>query len=353
MNPSSKFERLEFLTSKVLDEIASSDEISELEGLIQSHADYRKRYAFLVTQESLLHWESAEVVEYPSIVKEFKLISFPVFSSVAACVAALFCAWTLFFENPDSDLEGSLASNDLVVEKNGAAFSSDSGSKSSSGDASSPRVVANQSLLADFRKKTLVAHAVEVLENNRRFDDDAVVEMHRDHTSWSRINHLSVPAQNGILPFDGNQMIKMSEMSVDVDARIAKVEETLQVLDVRKLPNPAQTKIDAEIFVNNGSSSNHHTTEFKLSVRALHGERGEARISLGSSSNAIVADSDLTSWERLASEFTLPEGTDFLVISLTAQVEGAQALLPHNPGNYADLLSVNFKSSKDSVTAPL
>ena len=72
-----------------------------------------------------------------------------------------------------------------------------------------------------------------------------------------------------------------------------------------------RTKLDAEIFLNQGTSTTHDSTEFELSVHA-DGGQGMDKMSMGSTSNALVTDSDQSSWERLSSEFT-PEGTDFLV----------------------------------------
>ncbi|MBT4665407.1 MAG: hypothetical protein HOB63_02725 [Opitutae bacterium] len=53
-------------------------------------------------------------------------------------------------------------------------------------------------------------------------------------------------------------------------------------------------------------------------------------------------NSDLNpkTWERVESEIELPEGTDFVVVSLSAQKEGAQALLPNLSGHYADGLEI-------------
>ena len=77
------------------------------------------------------------------------------------------------------------------------------------------------------------------------------------------------------------------------------------------------------------------------------------KMSTGSTSNALIADSDQSSWERLSSEFIVPEGTDFLVVSLTAKIEGPQALLPNTQGNYADLLSINLTMSDGKTVGPL
>ena len=48
MNAKKNHERLDFLTSKMLDEVATSLEVTELEALIQSDVGLRKRYSSLI-----------------------------------------------------------------------------------------------------------------------------------------------------------------------------------------------------------------------------------------------------------------------------------------------------------------
>ena len=72
---------------------------------------------------------------------------------------------------------------------------------------------------------------------------------------------------------------------------------------------------------------------------------GEDKRSMGSISNALIADTDQATWENLTSSFDVPEGTDFLVVSVRARIEGPESLLPNPSGNYADSLRVSFSTS--------
>ncbi|MBT7743260.1 MAG: hypothetical protein HN727_15760, partial [Opitutae bacterium] len=54
----------------------------------------------------------------------------------------------------------------------------------------------------------------------------------------------------------------------------------------------------------------------------------------------LNSDLNPKTWERVESEIELPEGTDFVVVSLSAQKEGSQALLPNLSGHYADGLEI-------------
>ena len=79
------YEQVDKLTSKVLDEIASSSEISELERLICSNPNLRKRYSHLILQESLLHWETSDGTNFAEeeVIKP-KLISLSPVASINA-----------------------------------------------------------------------------------------------------------------------------------------------------------------------------------------------------------------------------------------------------------------------------
>tara|TARA_B100001093_G_C26735971_1_gene974466 strand:+ start:237 stop:1304 length:1068 start_codon:yes stop_codon:yes gene_type:complete len=355
MNAKKNHERLDLLTSKVLDQLASSSDVGELEALIQSDVGLRKRYSSLILQESLLHWETGQAVDYLDKEEtENKVVYFPAFTSVAAALVAMFCGW-LFSNNQEtgkqelSQIEvlnsGIEDSKGLTNIENLARFSSSISSK--------VPMVLDLPLIQDPRTLSTTKHAIEMLEENVRFDSNALVSYHDQVRSWNRSDHLSVPAENGVLPYQGNAMIKLPEMLVNVDLQTAKVQETLQVLDIREISKTTGSKLDAEIFLNKGASATHDSTEFELSVHALEGGQGMNKMSTGSTSNALVADSDQSSWERLSSEFIVPQGTDFLVVSLTARMEGPHALLPNNQSNYADLLSINLTMSDGKTVGPL
>ena len=87
-----------------------------------------------------------------------------------------------------------------------------------------------------------------------------------------QIEVLVASSENGVLPFEGSEMMDLSNMAIDVDSQTASVHETLQVLDVRKLPSGSNAKVDAQIYLNSALSQS-DPTEFELSVHALQGEQ--------------------------------------------------------------------------------
>ena len=335
------FQELDQLTSKALDEIATSSDLKRLEELIISNKSMRKRYASLVMQESLLHWETGSAVDFEEeTVSERKIVNFPIFASAAAAVVALVSAWG-FSKSTHVDNFQQISSNNSEIKQ----FASMGFGEDKEPNFQPLPFTIESTTFSDSRNQSIAVSAIELLESGKSFDDEAIVKIDHDFTTWDRTEHLTVPAENGILPLDGAGMIKLSDMVVNVDTQTASVQETLQVVDIRGLSPLLSSKIDAEISLNKGATAYPQSTEFELSVEALKGEVGEDKQSMGSTSNALIADTDQATWENLTSSFVVPEGTDFLVVSVTARIEGPESLLPNPSGNYADSLRVHFSTS--------
>jgi hypothetical protein len=336
------FEELDQLTSKTLDEIATASDLKRLEELITSSKSMRKRYASLVTQESLLHWETGRVVDFEEeTVPKRKIINFPIFASAAAAIVALVSAWGFSKQSPHGGNTQQISSNNSEIKQ----FASMGFGEDKEPNFQPLPFTIESTTFSDSRNQSIAVSAIELLESGKSFDDEAIVKIDNDFTTWDRTEHLTVPAENGILPLDGAGMIKLSDMVVNVDTQTASVQETLQVVDIRGLSPLLSSKIDAEISLNKGATAYPQSTEFELSVEALKGEVGEDKRSMGSISNALIADTDQATWENLTSSFDVPEGTDFLVVSVRARIEGPESLLPNPSGNYADSLRVSFSTS--------
>jgi len=335
------FQELDQLTSKALDEIATSSDLKRLEELIISNKSLRKRYASLVMQESLLHWETGSAVDFEEeTVSERKIVNFPIFASAAAAVVALVSAWG-FSKSTHVDNSQQISSNNSEIKQ----FASMGFGEDKEPNFQPLPFTIESTTFSDSRNQSIAVSAIELLESGKSFDDEAIVKIDNDFTTWDRTEHLTVPAENGILPLDGAGMIKLSDMVVNVDTQTASVQETLQVVDIRGLSPLFSSKVDAEISLNKGATAYPQSTEFELSVEALKGEVGEDKQSMGSTSNALIADTNQATWENLTSSFVVPEGTDFLVVSVTARIEGPESLLPNPSGNYADSLRVHFSTS--------
>ena len=270
------YEQVDKLTSKVLDEIASSSEISELERLICSNPNLRKRYSHLILQESLLHWETSDGTNFAEeeVIKP-KLISFPLVASIAASVVAIFGGWLLNvnFKSNDGFFTESIAQSTTpsIFSDNNAKLIGEYDSNQRKSNSKS-LLSLDLSRIIETTNLSIATRGIETLEKEIRFDSEALVRIHDKVRSWSRAEHLSVPAENGVLPYDGNDMIKLSEPVVDVDLQISRVQETLQVLDVREMVQSDGTRLFAEVFLNKGISNVSDSTKYLLSIHALEGE---------------------------------------------------------------------------------
>ena len=137
-------------------------------------------------------------------------------------------------------------------------------------------------------------------------------------------------------------MLRFSRMEVDVFGKKAEVSELVSVLDVRSLgANFANGKavVKSSVCFNQGVGIADGSTSFALSLHAI---KREGQVSLATRREETIVNSDVNpkTWERVESEIELPEGTDFVVVSLSAQKEGSQALLPNLSGYYADGLEI-------------
>jgi hypothetical protein len=202
-----------------------------------------------------------------------------------------------------------------------------------------------------------VLYGLEILKNNRHFGDGGEVEYYSDIVSWKRVNHLSVPSENGILPKTGDKMIRFSSLEVNENIQMAEVSETIQILDFRefnsKQPLADNAFLQTSVFFNKETNLYGDETEFSLSFHAVKSNSPNENLTIGHQTNSLESDINPNSWEELRSEFYLPEGTDFVVVSMSAQMEGSNSLLPNLEGHYADGLSINLLVDGNALAGPL
>ena len=75
------FKEVDQLTSKVLDDLHTEEDLDHLSVLLKESKDARSRYRELTIQDSMLHWESVEFVETSKAkIIQFPVSSWPVFS---------------------------------------------------------------------------------------------------------------------------------------------------------------------------------------------------------------------------------------------------------------------------------
>jgi len=362
---------LDRLIIQLFDESLPPADIEILEKLIRENPLARKRYTDLVTLESMLHWEFAGVESDVNTLRATPLIDFsswlrPAIALAACFIAALIGWWVIDQGVPVVDAEHKIASRPLS--NDGAILGTNKSSQERHSDlnmdglvvAKEPNTIVfgsetSKMLASDIQPSSTVslarqdrealldaAYGLEILESGQGFGEGGYVEVKENVSAWRTEDALRVGEEFGVQPFQGGNMLRFSRMEVDVFSKRAEASELVSVLDVRSfgayLAN-GKAVVKSSVCFNQGVGIADGSTAFALS---LHTINREGQVSLATRREEASLNSDLNpkTWERVESEIELPEGTDFVVVSLSAQKEGAQALLPNLSGHYADGLEI-------------
>ena len=370
-NTSNAFQDLDRLVIQLFDESLSQADKEILEKVIRDNPEARSRYVDLVTLESMLHWEFAGVESDVNTLRDTLIIDFsawlrPAMALAACFVAALIGWWVIDQGVPVVDAEHEIASRplshssvitgtnkspegrqssldmgNLVVTKepNTIVF----GSETSEVLVPSIKPSSTVNLARQDREALLdAAYGLEILESGQGFGEGGYVEVKENVTAWRTEDALRVGEEFGVQPYKGGNMLRFSRMEVDVFGKKAEVSELVSVLDVRSLGANlvnGKTVVKSSVCFNQGVGIADGSTSFALSLHAI---KREGQVSLATRREEAIVNSDVNpkTWERVESEIELPEGTDFVVVSLSAQKEGSQALLPNLSGYYADGLEI-------------
>ena len=356
---------VEILTVRVLDDLHNQEDMDRLSLFLSESPEARSRYAELVIQESMLHWETSEVVEFEQpTVKTLSFPRLPMVASFAAAIIAICSVWILNNDpsvvtdiatlHPD-DPSGELQSSNLPKPNTPSLHLADPLALGSPGRMPSLEIGGNSPFVRSTEARDEVRRGIMILKENKRFAEGGLVQFHDDIVAWNREEHLSVPTEQGILPLEGDRMIKLSTLSIDVRTQSAESSETVRILDLREMTRGKEDMsvwLNTSVYFNQGVGIAHGITEFSLTLHAIQSSNGEPNRSIGHKESRISSDLNPATWEELNSEFEIPRGTDYLVVALNARKEGSQALLPDFGGHYADQLSLNLVLG-DQTNIPL
>ena len=368
-NTSNAFQDLDRLVIQLFDESLSQADKEILEKVIRDNPEARRRYVDLVTLESMLHWEFAGVESDVNTLRDTLIIDFsawlrPTMALAACFVAALIGWWATDQGVPVVDAENEIASlplshSSLITKTNSPEEQSSLdmgnlfvakepntivfGSETSKMLVSSIKPSSTVNLARQDREALLdAAYGLEILESGQGFGEGGYVEVKENVTVWRPEDALRVGEEFGVQPYKGGNMLRFSRMEVDVFGKKAEVSELVSVLDVRSLGANlvnGKTVVKSSVCFNQGVGIADGSTSFALSLHAI---KREGQVSLATRREEAIVNSDVNpkTWERVEGEIELPEGTDFVVVSLSAQKEGSQALLPDLSGHYADGLEI-------------
>ncbi len=369
LDNSNPFQDLDRMVFQLFDESLPQADQVILENLILENSGARSRYAELVTLESMLHWEFAEVESDINSISNDQLVNFSEWLrpaiALAACFVAVLIGWWATDQvfpvvNPENELASLPLSDSNLITKTNALKDLSSlnsvdlfapndpntivfGSETSKMLVSSIKSSSTVNLARQDRDALLdAAYGLEVLESGQGFGEGGYVEVKENVSAWRTEDALRVGEEFGVQPHTGGSMIRFSRMEVDVFGKKAEVSELVSVLDVRSLgANLVNAKaiVKSSVCFNQGVGIADGSTSFALGLHAINRE-GRVSLAIAKNETSVTSDVNPETWERVESEIELPEGTDFVVVSLSAQKEGSQALLPDLSGHYADGLEI-------------
>ena len=343
---------VEILTIRVLDGLHEQKDMDRLSVLLSSSAVARSRYAELVIQDSLLHWETSDVLEFePSEPKTVLFPKVPMVASFAAAILAIFGVWHWKKSTPSparevvADTPATLFGKSAVNPVNFQIPEQPLTSFASLSTKVGLEVGGDGPFIRSIDARSEARLGIAILEENKRFGEGGIVEIRDDVVVWNREEHLSVPAEQGILPLEGDRMIKLSKLGIDVPAQSAEISDTVRVLDLRGViadQGVSTVRLNTSVFFNQSLGIVREATEFSLTVHAIKSENGQPNRSIGHQETSLTGDLNPITWEELNSEYEIPQGTDFLIVALNARREGTNALIPDVAGLYADQLNLGL-----------
>lgn len=321
------------LVSQALEGTIKTKEFEDLRAMLSDNESLQRRYFSFVRNESILHWEQTTLEQNDPE----KLISFPWIHQVASLAAVIVClisAWLIhsnfskaldvnshdFSSNPDDTNEPSIviASRTLTSDR----------------DSDSIHLVSNEAVK--------VASFISSLRSN-----DPLIEggelLHDGTFKYVRADdYLSTSAISGVLPMKDGQMIQFSDMEIDEVNRIAEVSETMRVYELEGHTFSPNNVVDASVHFNESFSALSDTTEFSLSLHAIDGNEKGDYVEVSASEQILLGDNDQTTWEKADTFLTIPDGADYLVVSLRARKHGADAFSTNHNQLFADELEISF-----------
>lgn len=361
MNEKSTPKEIVRLTSSLLDDTITSQDLDYLDNLLLNSKDNRKKYLEVIQLESLLHWETSDssVLE-PLPAKKAAITFFPWVSSIAAIFLAIAGSWWSFLHiNPDVESkEVSSTTTNTTQDRFAGDYNNKHSAKNTSYNAfgdvqftdTSPLLVANE-----FATK-----AIELLtaDSHSNGSPTGTLKNYGTIKSWSRLSDLSVAAKNGVLPNSGESMLQFNPLFISMDTQEAKIVETVQVLDVREaLKISRKTKqpplISASVKFNQSHGECQESAEYGLRLSAYRGTAAEEGNRLMHVEESASGDLNPSTWHEIRSEIEIPADTEFVVVSLSTRKSGPDALLANSSIYFSDDLELSLSIGNHLEVGPI
>ena len=321
------------LVSQALEGTIKTKDFEDLRAMLIDNESLQRRYFSFVRNESILHWEQSTLEQnYPE-----KLISFPWIQQVASIAAVIVClisAWLIHlnFSNALDESSHDFSSNPNNTHESSTVVSSRTLTSNTGYD--SKHLVSNEAVK--------VAAFISSLQSNDSSIEGGELLQGAPFKHVRADDYLSTPAVSGVLPMKDGQMIQFSDMELDEVNRIAEVSETMRVYELEGHTFSPNNVVDASVHFNESFSALSDTTEFSLSLHAIDGNEKGDYVEVSASEQILLGDNDQTTWEKADTFLTIPDGADYLVVSLRARKHGADAFSSNHNQLFADELEISF-----------
>lgn len=354
-------EELGRLISRLLDGDIADEEHMRLATLLAESAKNRKEYLEFIRIESLLHWESEDILKSVSPktnTNKTILFSFPLWLGSAAAVLLAMSAiwWTQKPTQPGEVVSENQPTKGYAEQSTANEFAITDNSQFIDKLKPSHLPKFNPLSSSNLSIEDQSVRAIENLLSPNDAPSEGIIEYFGSVKRWSRLHKMLVPSENGILPASGSKMIGLDDMSISIDTQTAQVEETVQVLDIRDALKDAsqnEAKIFAAVKFNQSFGESQEGAEFGITLQAFKKEGDSIPMELIRSEQKLFSDRNPSTWDELSSELIIPEDAQFLVVSLSARKHGPDSVLANSSSYYADDLQLYLSFDDQSTVGPI
>jgi len=166
---------------------------------------------------------------------------------------------------------------------------------------------------------------------------------------WYADPATSVVTQNGIVPLDGDRMLKFIASSpyANYTNTASNVWQLIDISSYESIISSGFAVASLSAYFNRVTVDDQTDTKFMMDILAYSGELfSPPNLLLGSMHNDLFSDSDITSWEELTLDMVIPVNTDYLAIHIAA----FEDLFNDNnanefDGHYADLVTLEIRAN--------
>ena len=167
------------------------------------------------------------------------------------------------------------------------------------------------------------------------------------------------PDTNGIIPFEGEGMLRFKGSSGTDSNRFFMDSDVFQLIDVTPFRSTldAGAAISATGVFNRVVGDTQTDTQFNISLLAYAGapysfpNQFRSHQALAQTSVELESDANIATWERLSAKLSIPKETDFVALRITASENVFNDLSGIEfDGHYADAVELNIGQVPEPLT---